>query len=66
LYRIQKLLDVKYDLTEIPGLEPTTQKPKFEAGKSNGRKGPNIRHKRRGRSYSSRKPGGEAKRSQAA
>jgi len=66
LYRIQKLLDVKYDLTEIPGLEPKTQKPKFEAGRSNGRKGPNIRHKRRGRSYSSRKSSGDSKNSKAA
>ena len=66
LYRIQKLLDTKYDLTEIPGLEPTSQKPKNEAGKSNGRRSPNVRHKRRGKSYSTRKPGNDTKRPQAA
>lgn len=66
LYRIQKLLDVKYDLTEIPGLEPTSQKPKFDAGKSSGRRSPNVKHKRRGKTYSARKPSSDVKRSQAA
>lgn len=55
LSRIEKLLDAKLKLTEIPGLEPRQARPRYgqkRPGQNNGqnRTGkPNIRFKRRGR-----------------
>lgn len=46
-YRVQKFLDTRYELTEIPGMEPQQPKPGFNSGKSNSRRGkPNIRYKK--------------------
>lgn len=57
LYRIQKFLDTRYELTEIPGLEPQQPKPRFESNRSkNSRRNPNVSYKRRGKGGSSRKP----------
>jgi len=58
LYRIQKFLDTRYELSEIPGLEPQRPKPQVERSKSNNnrRRKPNVRYKGRGgRSSQSRK-----------
>jgi len=66
LYRIQKFLDTRYELTEIPGLEPQLPKPKFDGGRSNNRRRPNVKFKNRGKNYRTRKPGNVSKRTQAA
>lgn len=55
-YRIQKLVDTRYELTEIPGLEPQQEKPRFNMGKSSGKKrNANVRYKKRGKSFQSKK-----------
>ncbi len=49
-YRIQKFLDTRYELSEIPGLEPQQPKPRFDSRKQNvGKRNPNVRYKRRGK-----------------
>lgn len=59
LYRIQKFLDTRYELTEIPGLEPQQPKPRFEPNKSKGgRRNSNVRYKRGSNKSQSRKPAG--------
>ena len=66
LHRIQKFLDTRYELTEIPGLEPQLAKPRVESRKPGGaRRNANVRYKQRGRSFNSRKPG-DSKRTEAA
>jgi len=55
-YRVQKFLDTRYELTEIQGLEPQQAKPKFNAGASKSRRrNPNVRYKKRGKSFSTKK-----------
>jgi len=55
-YRIQKLVDTRYELTEIPGLEPQQAKPKFSSGRANNkRRNPNVRYKKSGRNYGAKK-----------
>jgi len=67
LQRIQKFLDTRYELTEIPGLEPQLPRPKMESAKGkNGRRSPNVKYKRRGKNFSSRKPSQDNRRTQAA
>ncbi|HED33663.1 MAG TPA: DEAD/DEAH box helicase [Gammaproteobacteria bacterium] len=56
LYRIQKFLDTRYELSEVPGLEPQKPKPRMEKNSSNTRRRkPSIRYKGRGRSSQNRK-----------
>ena len=55
-YRVQKLLDMRYDLTEVEGMEPQQEKPSFNAGKSasrnkSRRRNPNVRYKKSGKSF---------------
>jgi len=67
LYRIQKFLDTRYELTEIPGLEPQQEKPKPERKSGSGRRNPNVRYKqRRGKSFSSQRKPTDNKRTEAA
>lgn len=57
LHRIQKFLDTRYELTEIAGLEPQQPRPRFDASKGgSSKKNANVRFKRRGKSFTSRKP----------
>ena len=56
-YRVQKLLDTRYELTVVEGLEPQQEKPKFNAGGSGSkRRNPNVRYKKRG-DFSNKKSG---------
>jgi len=57
LHRIQTLLDTRYELSEIPGLEPQKPRPRMEKSKSNNRhrNKPSIRYKGRGKSAQTRK-----------
>ena len=56
LHRIQKFLDTRYELSEIPGLEPQQPKPSFKSQKGNAGKGnANVRYKRRGKNFQGRK-----------
>jgi len=65
-YRIQKFLDTRYELTEFPGLEPQQLKPRYTAGKSaSKRRNPNVRYKKQGKSFQSKK-GNYNKRPEAA
>jgi len=55
-YRVQKFLDTRYELTEIPGLEAQLAKPKFNAAKSNNRRRkPNVRYKKSSKNINSKK-----------
>ncbi len=55
-YRVQKLLDTRYELTEIAGLEAKLPKPKFSAAKPNNRRRrPNVRYKKSNKNVNSRK-----------
>ena len=67
LYRIQKFLDTRYELTEIPGLEPQLARPRPERKKptASRRRNPNVRYKGRGKNSQSRKTA-YGRRSQAA
>ena len=57
-YRVQKFLDTRYELTEIAGMEPKLAKPKFNAGASKSRRrNPNVRYKKRGKSFGTKKRG---------
>lgn len=54
-YRVQKLLDTRYELTVIAGLEAQQERPKYSAGGSSGKKrNPNVRYKKRGNNFSSK------------
>lgn len=64
--RIQKLLDTRYELTEIPGLEPQLARPKASKPGGAGRRKPNVRFKGRGKNVTSRKPSQESRRNHAA
>ncbi len=60
LHRIQKFLDTRYELSEIAGLEPQQPRPRFDSskGKGRGQKGnANVRYKRRGKNFNSRRNG---------
>ncbi len=55
-YRIQKFVDTRYELTQIPGLEAQQEKPNVSAGKSSSRRrNPNVRYKKSGKNFSSKK-----------
>jgi superfamily II DNA/RNA helicase len=57
LARIEKLLDRRLKITEIPGLEPKLPKPKATAGgQSANRRKPNIRFKKRPQGQADSKP----------
>lgn len=65
-YRIQKFLDTRYELSEIPGLEPQLPKPSVTSQKAaNGKRNANVRYKRRGRNFVQKK-NNYAKRTEAA
>lgn len=70
LHRIQKLLGMNYELSEIAGLEPKQPKPRYDASKSRGgnkgKRNANVRFKRRGKNYQQRKSSGYGKRTEAA
>ncbi len=56
LHRIQKFLDTRYELSEIPGLEPQQPKPRFDARKDgDNKRNANVRYKRRGKNFQGRK-----------
>jgi len=55
-YRVQKFLDTRYELTEIPGLEAKLSKPKFSASKPNSRRRkPNVRYKKSSKNINTKK-----------
>jgi len=55
-YRVQKFLDTRYELTEIPGLEAQLAKPKFSAAKpANRRRKPNVRYKKSSKNINTKK-----------
>ena len=65
-YRIQKLLDTRFEIAEIDGLAPQQAKPNFSAKKpGQKRRNPNVRYKERGKGIQSRKSS-YTKRSKAA
>jgi superfamily II DNA/RNA helicase len=66
LQRIQKLLDTRYELTEIPGLEPQLARPKAPRPGASGRRKPNVRFKGRGKNVGARKPSQDSRRNHAA
>jgi superfamily II DNA/RNA helicase len=65
-YRVQKFLDTRYELTEVPGMEPQSAKPKSSAGKSNNRRrNPNVRYRKSSKNFNTKKSN-YSKRSEAA
>ena len=66
-YRVQKLLDIRYELKEIAGLEPLQTRPKFSAcsSKNKPRNNANVRYKKRGKRYTAKSAAGK-KRDEAA
>jgi len=55
-YRVQKFLDTRYELTEIPGLEAKQAKPKFSASRPNNRRRkPNVRYKKSAKNINTKK-----------
>lgn len=65
-YRVQKLLDIRYELKEISGLEPLQTKPKFSAGSAkNKSRNANVRYKKRGKRFTAKSVTGK-KRDEAA